>query len=374
MSELDLCLAEFEAELAAQQIERAPASPIAGKAWLGIEQALMAQFINADLGRYYGGCAEDQIIYQLKAQLFRRRHLPGNNPLSRGVHADAGIALSATVLGVPWTTGDNNEPWARGEPPVRSESDLDSRPLPDFHTAGMTPVVLRKHSDMKRLLGPSFHVGFPDWNRGPLGNAFYLAGAEQTLLSMYTDRPFFHRLMRFGLDAMKKWLADRAAYLNEPIAQSGCWLFNDEVSAENFPPRLYAQLIAPYDREYAQIFGGRVGFHSCGNTTPLMETIAAVGTWSHFHVSAWSDLATAIRSFPDIPIHVSLHPYKEVLGCPLRDTERRVKEVIRICNGRPFSLGISELMPVNGPIADLQRIRDVWALCEDVLSDAGCCP
>ena len=367
MNELDRHLAEFEAEFKAEEAESPRVSPIAGKVWLGVEQALMAQFLNADLGRYYGGTAEDQIVYQLRAQLFRRRHLPGNNRLCRRVCPDAGIALTATVLGVPWVSSADKEPWARGEPPVRSAHDLDARPLPDFQTAGMTPVMLEKHAEMKRLLAPSFSVGFPDWSRGPLGNAFYLAGAEQTLVSMYTDRAFYHRLMRYGLDAMKKWLTERAAYLNEPLPREGIWIWNDEVSAENFPPNVYAELVAPYDREYADFFGGRVGFHSCGNTTPLMEAIASAGPWSDFHVSAWSDLDTALRVFPDTPLHVSLHPYRDVLGCPLVETERRVKEIVRKCARRPFNLCINELMPVKGPAADLQRIKDVWALCEDLL-------
>jgi len=373
VSELDRCLADFEAEFEVQESEPQRTSPIAGKVWLGVEQALMAQFLDADLGQYYGGSAEDQIIYQLRAQLFRRHHLPGNNRLWRGVHADAGIALTATVLGVPWTIANGKEPWARGVPPIRSIRDLDARPLPDFQTAGMMPVVLGKHAEMKRLLGPSFSVGFPGWGRGPLGNAFYLAGAEQALMSMYTDREFYHRLMRYGMDAMKSWLARRSAFLNEPVPQTGEWIWNDEVSAENFPPGIYSELVAPYDREYAEFFGGRVGFHSCGNTTPLMEAIAAAGAWSDFHVSAWSDLAAALRVFPGTPLHVSLHPYREVLGCPLRDTERRVREIVCMCAGRRFFLGINELMPVRGPAADLQRIKDVWSLCEDVFPAAGAC-
>lgn len=32
---------------------------------------------------------------------------------------------------------------------------------------------------------------------------------------------------------------------------------------------------------------------------------------------------------------------------------------------------ITELMPVNGPEKDLQRIRDVWAFCEDVWATQG---
>ena len=364
MNELERCLSEFEAEIQARESAAPRVSPIEGKVGLGIERALMARFLDADLGRYYGGTAEDQIIFQLRSQLFARQHLPGNNGLWRGVYPDFGIALTATVLGVPWAPRRDQEPWASGEPPIRSAADLDGRPLPDFHKAGMMPALLKMHAEMKDLLGSSFDVGFPGWCRGPLGNAFYLAGCERTLMSMYQDPGFFHALMRHGMEAMKKWLSDRAVYLGEPMSRDGT-LWNDEVSGENFPPEMYTKLVAPYDAEYAALMGGQVGFHSCGNTTPLMEVIASGGPWSYMHVSAWSRLDKALRCFPTTPLIVCLHPYREVLGCPFSTTQERIREIIGKCRGRKFTLAISELMPVNGPQKDLQRIRDVWLFCED---------
>ncbi len=365
MSALGDCLAEFEAGMLAQQADTTPASPLEGKVWLGIERALMAQFLGADLGRYYSGSAEDQILFQLRSQLFARAHIPGNRrSMGRWVWPDFGVALSATVLGVPWTPRKDQEPWASGEPPIRCAADLEGRPLPDFETAGMMPALLKMHAEMKRLLGSSFSVAFPDWCRGPLGNAFYLAGPERTLMSLYQDPPFFHALMRYGMEAMKKWLTDRAAYLGVPMPNGGT-LWNDEVSAENFPPEIYRRMITPYDQECREFMGGDVGFHSCGNTAPLMEAIASVGKWSYMHVSAWSDLDKALQCFPTTHLIVCLHPYREALGCPFPDAQKRIREVLAKCQGRSFCLAITELMPVNGPRKDLQRIRDLWSFCED---------
>jgi hypothetical protein len=366
VGELERCISEFEAEFQAMQADTAPASPIEGKVGLGIERALMARFLDADLGRYYGGRAEDQIVFQLQAQIFARKHIPGNRRnLSRSVAPDFGVAMPATVLGVPWTPRRDQEPWASGEPPIRCAADLEGRPLPDFRTAGMMPAVLGVHAEMKRLLGEPFSVGFPGWCRGPLGNAFYLAGCERTLISLYQDPSFFHGVMRHGMDAMKKWLSDRAAYLGEPMPRGGT-IFNDEVSSENFPAEVYGERIAPYDVEFTKFLGGEAGFHSCGNTTALMGAIASTQAWSYMHVSAWSDLDTALRCFPTTHLIICLHPYREVLGCPLGTAQARIREILTKCQGHSFTLCISELMPVNGPAKDLQRIKDVWALCEDL--------
>lgn len=367
MSDLDRCLAEFEAEYKSQEGGATSASPISGKVSVGIERALMATFLGADLGRYYTGTAEDQIVFQLRAQLFFRRHLPGSNRLQREVRPDFGCSLPATVLGVPWTPRPNQEPWASGQPPIRTAADLENRPLPEFQSVGMMPHVLRTHAEMRRLLPASFKVGFPDWSRGPLGNAFYLAGAERTLMSLYTDVEFFHRLMRYGMDAMKKWITDRAGFLGQPMPQGGV-IWNDEISGENFSPQVYRELIAPYDAEYVEFLGGSVAFHSCGNTTALMESIAATAPWSSMHVSAWSDLDTALRVFPKTGLVVSLHPYREVLGCTLKETESRIREIVAKGRGRKFTLAVCELMPVNGPAEDLRRIKDVWSLCENILA------
>ncbi len=366
MSELERCLSEFEAGFQAMQADTTPSSPIAGKVGLGIERALMARFLDFDLGRYYGGAAADQIIFQLRAQLFAREHIPGNRKnLGRSVAPDFGVALPATVLGVPWTPRRDQEPWASGEPPIRSAADLKDRPLPDFFTAGMMPTVLKVHAEMKRLVGGCFSVGFPVWCRGPLGNAFYLAGCERTLISLYDDPPFFHALMRHGLDVMLKWISDRAAFLGEPLPR-GDTIFNDEVSGENFSADVYREIIAPYDMEFTRFLGGEAGFHSCGNTTALMAAIASVQTWQYMHVSAWSDLDAALRFFSRTHLVVCMHPYREVLGCPFSATQARIREILAKCQGHPFTLSISELMPVNGAVKDLQRIRDTWAYCEDV--------
>jgi hypothetical protein len=253
VSELERCLSDFEAGMKAQQGEASPASPIEGKVCLGIERALMARFLDADLGRYYGGRAEDQIVFQLRAQLFAKSHLPGNSRnMGMSVAPDFGVALPATVLGVPWMPRRDQEPWASGEPPIRCAADLEGRPLPDM--------------------------------------------------------------------------------------------------------------------EYVRFLGGQAGYHSCGNTTPLMDVIASMGQWSYMHVSAWSDLDKALRCFPTTHLIVCLHPYREALGCPLQAAKDRIREILAKCRGRSFTLAITELMPVNGPEKDLQRIRDLWSFCEDAWS------
>ena len=370
LPDLDTCLMRFEAAYARQTLEPVRAAPLASKLALGIEQALMAQFLGADLGRYYGGTSADQIIFQLSAQLWRREQFPELGiGLTKSVMPDVGVALPATVLGVPWTPRPGQEPWASGEPPITSTEDLEGRPLPDFYTAGMMPLIIARRQEMQSILGGGYAVGTPPWVRGPLGNAFYLAGAERTLMALYSDQTFFHRLMRYGLEAMAKWMRQRAEYLGVPLAASAAasTLWNDEVSAENFSPAVYRAMIGPYDREFHDLLGGNIVFHSCGRTTPLMGEIANVAPWTCFHVSAWSDVDEALRVFPDTPLLVCLHPYHDMLGATPERTATRVHEIAHKCAGHEYTLCLTELLPVNGPHEDLRRIKDALAICADIL-------
>jgi hypothetical protein len=99
-----------------------------------------------------------------------------------------------------------------------------------------------------------------------------------------------------------------------------------------------------------------------------MKSIAQQGPWSYFHVSAWSDLDQALATFPDTKLLVCLHPYREVLGCGLDVTKRRVKEIVGRCRGRDYVVCLTELMSVNGPAEDLRRLKDACAVCEDALA------
>lgn len=368
MNDFHQTLAAFEKAYHRQQSAGRQAPPAARRVSLGLEQAMMACWLDAPLGAYYNGSAEAQIDYQLRAQLFRSEHFPDYFMLYPGVCPDLGAALTASILGVPWVSSPDKEPWARHHPPISQPADLLDRPLLDFATVGMMPHLLRLYAEMQALVvGTSLQVGFPDWCRGPLGQAFYLAGAEPVLMSMYDDRGFFLGLMRYGMDVMAHWCDARAAFLGEPLPAWGT-LWNDEVSAENFPPELYLELVAPFDREMFARFSGGIDFHSCGNTTPLMEAIASVAPWKQFHVSAWSDLDTALRVFPTTPLIVCLHPYSDVLGCDFSHTAQRIRDIIARCGDHPFTLAITELMPVNGPQQDLQRVLDVWALCRELFA------
>lgn len=297
MSTFQQTLDKFDEAYDIQQATGRQLAPATRRVSLGIEQSMIACWLDAPLGAYFNGSAEDQVVYQLRAQLFLAEQFPDHFLLHRGVCPDLGIALTASILGVPWVSSPDKAPWARHDPPITQPADLDDRPLPDFATVGMMPHLLRLHAEMLSLVQGTLGVGFPVWLRGPLGQAFYLAGAEQTLMSMYTDRDFFLRLMRYGMDVMAHWNTARCAYLGE-TAQTRGTLFNDEVSAENFSPELYLELIAPFDREFAEVFTGGIDFHSCGNTTPLMPAIATVAPWCQFHVSAGRISIRHCASFP----------------------------------------------------------------------------
>ena len=95
-SRLEQVLAAFEESLTVQERQPPAPAPLAEKVVLGIEEDLMAAFIGADLRRYFGGTVEDQIVYQLEAQRFRKNQFSQlGYRLHRRVQPDFGPALMA---------------------------------------------------------------------------------------------------------------------------------------------------------------------------------------------------------------------------------------------------------------------------------------
>ena len=71
---LDDALTAFEAAFAAQECASDNSTSLEAKVILGIDQTLMAEFLGADLGRYSGGTAEDQIVVGPYKELEKLRH------------------------------------------------------------------------------------------------------------------------------------------------------------------------------------------------------------------------------------------------------------------------------------------------------------
>ena len=108
-----------------------------------------------------------------------------------------------------------------------------------------------------------------------------------------------------------------------------------------------------------------LGAASAGEATYLAEDGEL--RYYFFHGPA---LPTILERYTELTGHMPLLPVWALGYQQSRFSyypESRVREIASKCRGHEYRLGLTELMPINGPEKDLARLKDVLALCADVL-------
>jgi uroporphyrinogen-III decarboxylase len=165
--------------------------------------------------------------------------------------------------------------------------------------------------------------------------------------------------MRFVTDAHKYWVAERAKFLGEPIQKLK--LYNDEVDCPTLSPDMYREFILSYEQELAQIHGGLLYWHSCGNTTVFVEDINALPRLEMFHVSPWTDLEKVVDVMGgEIPLDINLDPMGDVLQSDPDGMEQRLRSIMDICGDIPYCVRADAFQIVHGLEQDLEQIK-LWA-------------
>jgi len=271
------------------------------------------------------------------------------------------------LFNIPVLFRSGAEPAPRDVVLIHNREDLSLLPIPDFQHSGLMPQALSCFRKMKEILGEQWDVGFPDWCRGPLGTAFYLRGFENTLVDLYQDPDFAKEVMELGLGARKSWMSARAELLGLQ-SPGGAVLWNDDVAKENFSPEVYENHIFPFDTEFHKFHEGKVGFHSCGNTTPFLKIIRNLSPLEFFHVSPWTDLEEAVSIFhPDTLLLVALNPVKDVLGAKPAELRDKLEYVRDVCSGGPYIVMATELMRFRTPEEDMIAIKRMLDIAVEVL-------
>ena len=118
--------------------------------------------------------------------------------------------------------------------------------------------------------------------------------------------------MRFITDARKQWWRDRSKYLGIPLEPAN--LYNDEVNCPTLSPAMFEEFVLPYEQELSEFHGGIGYWHSCGDTTKLVELIDRIPNLGMFHVGPvdrpapdrWRPSATGT------PLEICLNPVADV--------------------------------------------------------------
>ncbi len=311
-------------------IRTLPAPRDGGKIPFVVEPALTmwSEILDFDIGAYY----RDPLTYlsaQLQMKVYHAQHFKDDTYIDKSVRLMFAMLLEGTVLGVPYGFTEYGYPWLDYKnPPIKDPEDLNRLESPDFYKSGVMPLVHRFYAEMSDALDDDFLVKFPDWIMGPLGVACELRGFDQLLMDFLLNLEFAQGLLRFIVEARRSWQEQCDRFLS--IQRTRGLLGNDDVNCPTLSPALYRDVILPLETELSEHYGGIFYWHSCGNTTKLLDDITRIPVLDLFHCGPWTDVAEACRVMGDrgVPLEICVDPVDKVQMASPADQKHYLEDII----------------------------------------------
>ncbi len=324
--------------------------------YVGIEPSISAAIFGIDMRKIY---QDDKIclMFQLKQAIYHFKNFKDETSFTKTVAPCLNCPfLEPSLFGVEIIFLPDRNPWIGKKPVINTIKDLDSFKYPNFYKSGLMPRIHRSYEKITALVGDDWNVAFPQWGRGSLGIACDLRGMSNLLVDMFENPKFVHKLMRFVTNAHIMWSEERAKFLDTKVVPPV--IFNDEVNCPTLSPELYREFVLPYDQEICNFYGG-IHWHSCGNVTPLLHLLKEIGKIYSFHVSAWTDLSSAVKAFGgDIPLNIVVHPLKDIYMSTDIEKRTRLKEIMKVCGDIPYTIVAGELLTTGRNVKeDIKAIK-----------------
>jgi len=306
---------------------------------------------------------------QLKAKLFAFDEFPDDRPLDRDLWMWLGTAFESSLVGRPSVLHEELEP-EKGQIPYASCTEaIDHLEQPDFHKSGLMPLAHRMYEQCREILPPHYCVDFPDFIAMPMETASDMVGLERLLSEVAEGSEAAHALLRRCGEVRLQFRKDRARFLGTDLAPG--FFGDDFVCVPIISPGFYREVVWPLEHELAVDEGGIIYWHSCGNTTQMLESVQELSEIGLLHISAWTDRRAAgniIR--PDQPLQVCVHPIKEVLDATDSEIEHCLNEIIEHLGRYPIKIDADGLEACMDLPEQIARIKHWITLAQRVTARA----
>jgi uroporphyrinogen-III decarboxylase len=197
---------------------------------------------------------------------------------------------------------------------------------------------------------------FPEWVRGPFCIATHLRGMQHILMDTALNPDFIHKFMQFLVEAQKYWTQERNTFLHTELKT--CKLYNDEIDAPSISPKIYKELIFPYEKELSDYYGEVAYWHSCGNTTKFLEQINQLTKLRMFHCGPWTSYAQAATMLDKTTaLDICLNPQKDVLEADEQQMVEKLADIRKACDGSAYFVRADGFMLEADPDLVLKKIR-----------------
>jgi hypothetical protein len=311
-------------------IRTLPAPRDGGKIPFVVEPALAmwSEILGFDTIAYY----QDPLTYltaQLEMKIYHAQHFKDDTYIDKSFRILFAALLEGTVMGMPFGFTQDGHPWLDYvHPIVQSPEDVERLEPPDFHQSGVMPLVHRFYAEMREALDDDFLVKFPDWLMGPFGVACELRGFDKFLMDLILNPDFTERLLRAIVEARKSWQAECNRFLG--VERTRGTLGNDDVYCPTLSPALYRDAILPFEMALCEHYGGIFYWHSCGDTTKLIDTIAHIPVLDLFHCGPWTNVAKAAQVWGTrgVALEICVEPVDKVQRASPQEQRRYLREIV----------------------------------------------
>jgi len=319
------------------------------------ELPMWAELLEFDVENFYTD-PSSYLESTLRMMIYRFEHFEDFTCIEKTIPIWLGTTLESSLLGSKTIFVKGESPWIDREPIIKDYEDLDKLNYPDFHKSGLMPLVHRMYGEISELVQSNYTVVFPEWARGPLGVAMHIRGWENLLSDMVLNPDFVHRLMRFITDARKEWIKERAGFLGRKVDRGN--LYNDEVNCPTISPQQYEEFVLPYEVELSEFHGGITYWHSCGDTTKLLDLIRKIPSIEMFHIGPWTDLRQAKRVFgKDTALEKCLMPTEDIQRASEREMEEKLDNIRTVLDGTSYTIRADGLQVINSVDTDMIVIK-----------------
>lgn len=292
---------------------------------------MFSKLLGFSLGEYY----QDPLTYliaELKQKLFVAKEFDEDTYIDKKIRLYFGMLLEGSLFGMRCLFSDEINPTLKMTTPViNSEEDLKKLKYPDFYDSGIMPILHKFYEEINKQVESDFRVLFPDWIMGPFGVACCIRGFERFIMDLVTSPQFAKDLLGFIVEARKRWTKEKAKFLGENL-ELGI-MGNDDVGCPTLSPKLYKDMILPYEKKLRKFYGNLFYWHSCADVTKLLPYIHELSPCL-LHVGPWTDIEKSIRIFGgDTPLEICLDPVSEFSEASESYIRNKVRKITELCEG-----------------------------------------
>ena len=311
---------------------------------------------------------------QLRQKLFRYYHIPDDEVVlpTLWVTPIRPAGGPDRLWGVALECFDPHDPAGAYafRPAVRDEADLARLHYPRYEVD--EPATRALVARVRALVDDRLPVklGGNEISAVPSEDLVKFLGWESYLFSFLERPAFVHKVMDFLTEGFLAYQRDREAkggveaedtwrfrtHYEElgpdesPNKLRSCWLYVAAQSTGTISPAMYAEFVQPYNERLVGPYGpARIYYHGCEDLTPKLDIIAKLPGLRRFDVSAWTDLAAAVRKFERrVVLEVQVHPGKTILEEDPAEWRRELERIVATAGDCVADINLSDVQTVKG--------------------------